>query len=94
VHIYEVLKRPIDTERTRAQLDQHQYTFEVDARANKMQIKRAVEEAFDVTVLAVNVSTLPGKPRRHGRHRGHTSPWKKARVTLTEGDRIPIFEGT
>ncbi|MFQ6016266.1 MAG: 50S ribosomal protein L23 [Anaerolineae bacterium] len=90
---YDVLRRPIITEKSDRLADEGQYTFEVDMRANKVQIREAVEIAFDVTVISVNTSIIPGKPRRFGRHRGRTSPWKKAVVTLAEGDHIEIFEG-
>jgi large subunit ribosomal protein L23 len=93
MHIYEVLKRPIDTEKTRKQAEEGQYTFEVDRRANKLQVKRAVEEAFDVDVVSVNIMNVPGKPRRFGRHVSHTPVWKKAVVTVVWGQRIEVFEG-
>ncbi|HID86243.1 MAG TPA: 50S ribosomal protein L23 [Anaerolineae bacterium] len=93
MHLYEVLKRPIDTEKTRRQAAEGQYTFEVDRRANKIQIKRAVEEAFGVDVISVNVMNMPGKRRRFGRHAGRTPSWKKAVVTIAPGQRIEIFEG-
>jgi len=94
MHPFEVLRRPISTEKTNYQADfENQYTFEVDRRANKVQIKEAVEQAFDVDVLAVNVMNMPAKPRRHGPHKGRTSRWKKAVVTLAPGERIEFFEG-
>jgi len=95
MHVYEVLRRPIDTEKTRrlAELD-NQYVFEVDRRANKQQIKEAVETIFGVTVLAVNVSCMPAKLTRYGRRRVVSEPaWKKAVVTLAPEDRLTIFEG-
>lgn len=68
--------------------------FEVDMRANKSQIRRAVEQLFRVTVLKVNVMRVPGKRIRVGRHFGAKPPWKKAIVTLKEGDRIEFFESS
>jgi large subunit ribosomal protein L23 len=93
MHIYEVLKRPIDTEKTRKQAEEGHYTFEVDRRANKLQVKRAVEEAFGVDVVSVNIMNVPGKPRRFGRHVSRTPAWKKAVVTVAWGQRIEVFEG-
>lgn len=94
MHVYEVLRRPIVTEKTSMQADElNQYTFEVDRRANKVQVREAVEAAFDVTVLAVNIMNVPGKARRYGRHVSRTSSWKKAVVTLALGERIEFFEG-
>ena len=69
------------------------YTFQVDRRANKHQIKSAVEEAFDVRVVRVNTANVKSKPRRQGLIRGRTPEWKKAMVRLAEGDRIEMFEG-
>ena len=93
MHPYEVLKRPIITEKADAQAEMGQYTFEVDSAANKLQVKEAVEKAFGVKVVAVNLMVIPGKRRRFGRHLTHTSPWKKAIVTVAGGQRIQFFEG-
>ena len=96
MHPYDILKRPIITEKSNFQSDMlGQYTFEVDRRANKHQIKQAVETVFDVTVECVRVINVPAKrARRHGRRDVvRKSGWKKAIVTLTSGDRIEIFEG-
>ena len=93
---YEVIIRPIDTEKTRYQASElGQYTFEVDRRANKIEVKRAVESIFDVAVVAVNVVNMPAKAsRRRGRRRiVRRSSWKKAVVTLAEGQRLDVFEG-
>ena len=93
---YEVIVRPIDTEKTRYQASElGQYTFEVDRRANKIEVRQAVESIFDVTVVAVNVVNVPAKAsRRRGRRRVvRRSPWKKAVVTLAEGQRLEVFEG-
>ena len=94
MHLYEVLKRPIVTEKSSYQSGSlHRYTFEVDRRANKHQIKQAVEEVFGVSVTAVNVINVRGKTRRRGRQTGRTPDWRKAIVTLVPGDTIELFEG-
>ncbi len=95
MHPYEVLRRPVITEKSSALQAQFQskYVFEVAEVANKPQIKQAVEQAFKVTVTAVNVMTMPSKGRRVGRRQVLTRPWKKAIVTLSPGDKIEIFEG-
>lgn len=93
MHLYEVLRRPLITEKNTLLQAQGRYAFEVAAEANKQQIKQAVEAAFKVEVTAVNTMTVPGKQRRVGRHEVLTSPWKKAIVTLKSGDKIELFEG-
>lgn len=93
IDVHDILRRPIITEKGTAQLAQNKYTFEVDKRANKMQIREAVTEVFKVDVIDVNISLVPGKRRRVGRHYGMTPQWKKAVVTLKEGQRIDVFEG-
>jgi large subunit ribosomal protein L23 len=99
MHPYEVLKRPLVTEKTQWQVgyQQPQYAFEVDDRANKQQVKEAVEIAFGVTVTRVNMVNLPLKRKRNPRaQKGYiqrTSAWKKAIVQVKEGDRIQLFEG-
>ncbi len=90
---YEVILRPILTEKNTRLMEENQYTFEVARRANKVQIREAVEQAFGVTVLKVRTVIVPAKPRRRGRTVGRSSVWKKAVVTLAPGDRIDIFEG-
>ena len=90
---HDVIKRPVVTEKTTGAMEANQYTFEVDLRATKTQIKQAIEQIFNVKVVKVNTSRVPGKVRRRGRTEGRTSEWKKAVVTLREGDRIPIIEG-
>lgn len=90
---YEVIRRPILTEKNTRLMEENQYTFEVAWDANKIQIREAVELAFGVEVLKVRTAIMPGKPRRRGRTIGSSKPWKKAMVTLAPGDRIDIFEG-
>lgn len=93
MHVYEVLRRPVVTEKNTLLLTQSKYTFEVCEDANKRQIKEAVEKAFKVSVVSVNVIRVPGKMRRAGRRRGMTPEWKKAVVTLQPGQKIKLFEG-
>lgn len=94
MHVYEVLLRPILTEKGNYQVDKlRQYTFEVSPRANKIQVREAVEAAFKVQVLDVSIMNVRGKQRRIGRQIGTTSNWKKAIVTLAQGDSISFFEG-
>ena len=93
---YELIIRPIDTEKTRYQASElGQYTFEVDRRANKIEVKRAIEEIFEVDVVAVNIMNVPAKvSRRRGRRRVVRHPaWKKAVVAVAEGQRLDVFEG-
>ena len=95
MNVYQVLKRPIMTEKSDYQRDDNQYVFEVDRRANKVQIKEAVETVFDVEVEAVNTMIMKPKRRRLGRRIVTTrSAWKRAVVTLAPGERIQeFFEG-
>jgi large subunit ribosomal protein L23 len=93
MHIYEVLRRPVVTEKNSDLMAQNKYVFEVTKRANKAQIKKAVEKAFKVTVVSINVIIVPSKPRGFGRMKGERPDWKKAIVTLKTGDKIQIFEG-
>ena len=94
MHIYEVLKRPVVTEKTGRLGDQSQYAFEVDRRANKALVKHAIERAFKVTVLNVNIMNVRAKFGRYGRRAIiKESAWKKAIVTLAPGNRIEFFEG-
>ena len=93
MHLYEVLRRPLITEKNAALQAQGKYAFEVAKEANKPQIKQAVEKAFTVKVTAVNVITVPGKMRRVGRRQVLTQSWKKAVVSLKPGDKIEFFEG-
>ena len=93
MHLYEVLRRPIITEKNTALQEQNKYVFEVARVANKHQVKQAVEKAFEVKVLDVNMITVPGKTRRVGRRQVKTSPWKKAIITIEKGQKIGFFEG-
>jgi len=93
LHLYEVLRRPLVTEKATLLKEGDKYAFEVASSASKSQIKEAVERAFKVEVSKVNVMTMPGKTRRFGRRQVTSSPWKKAVVTLTPGHKITFFEG-
>jgi len=93
MHLYEVLRRPLITEKSAALQSEGKYAFEVAKEANKPLIKQAVEKAFKVKVTAVNVMTVPGKVRKLGRRELPAHPWKKAIVTLQPGDSIEFFEG-
>lgn len=92
--IYQVLKRPLITEKTNAQREKlNDYTFEVATNANKVEIKSAVETLFGVKVKSVRTSNVRGKFRRTRRGVGQRPNWKKAIVTLFEGQQIELFEG-
>ena len=93
MHLYEVLRRPVITEKNNVLQAQGKYAFEVAEESNKNQIKQAVEKAFKVKVLAVNVASVPGKKKRIGMREVLTQSWKKAIVTLKSGDKISLFEG-
>lgn len=95
MHIYEVLRRPVITEKSVINVDEdNKYTFEVDMRANKFQVKEAVETAFDVTVTDVHINVMPAKTARRGRRVVIRKPkWKKAVVALAPGNSIQLFEG-
>jgi large subunit ribosomal protein L23 len=93
MQLYEVLRRPLVTEKGTLLQTLNKYGFEVSDEANKMQVKQAVEKAFKVTVTGVNIITVRGREKRVGRKQIAKSPWKKAIVTLKTGDKIQIFEG-
>ena len=89
---FEIIKRPLVTERSSDMAEQGVYTFEVDRDANKVQIREAIESIFKVKVLGVNTLRMHRKQRGRGRFAGYTSLGKKAVVRLQQGDRIDIFE--
>lgn len=95
MHVYDVIRRPIVTEKTNAMASAaNQYSFEVDRRANKLQVKDAVETAFNVKVVDVNIVSVPAKRGRYGRSIVTKKPaFKKAVVTLAPGSTIQLFEG-
>lgn len=91
---HQVIIRPVISEKSYNLIElEDQYTFEVDRRANKNQIRNAVETAFDVKVDRVNTVNVKSKPKRQGLTSGRTPTWKKAIVKLAEGDSIEMFEG-
>ena len=91
---YEIIKRPIVTEHSMDQMADRKYTFEVDPAANKIEIKKAVEEIFGVTVEKVTTMNVRGKLKRMGMHQGRRPDWKKAVVKLTEKSKtIEFFDG-
>ena len=92
--IYQVLKRPILTEKSNYLAEElGSYTFEVDIKATKHDVRRAVEALFNVKVLDVNVIRIHDTTRRFGRYYGKQSGYKKALVKLAQGDSISFFEG-
>jgi len=93
VELFEVIRRPLVTEKNTSLQAQGKYAFEVAREANKNQVKQAVEKAFKVNVTAVNMISVRGRERRVGRRIVTGSSWKKAVVTLKTGDKITIFEG-
>ena len=93
MNTFDVIKRPVITEKSTAAQQDNQYSFAVDPKADKYDISVAVEKIFNVTVKKVRTVKMPAKFKRVGRNLGKTSPWKKAIVTLKEGDRIDFMEG-
>ena len=92
--LHRIIRRPLYTEKSTAQQDDHnQYVFEVDLGANKREIADAVESLFDVEVTKVRTQNRLGKIRRMGMFAGRQKDWKKAIVTLAEGDVIDLYEG-
>ncbi|GIO10316.1 50S ribosomal protein L23 [Brevibacillus reuszeri] len=92
--LHDVLKRPVITERTTDMMAEKKYVFEVPLKANKTEIKQAVEKVFGVKVEAVNTVRVPAKPKRYGKYSGYTSEWKKAIVKLTEDSKdLAFYEG-
>jgi large subunit ribosomal protein L23 len=94
--VWNTIVRPVVSEKSTVLGEEGKYIFEVAMRANKIQIKAAVEEAFankKIQVASVNILHVPGKVRRRGRSVGKTRSWKKAIVTLRAGQRLDLFEG-
>ena len=91
---YDIIKRPVVTEKTSNQKEAaNQVTFEVDRKANRIEIRRAIERIFNVRVANVRTMQVRGKFKRRGRILGKRRDWKKAVVTLRAGERIEFFEG-
>ena len=94
LHPNEVLLAPVVSEKSYEQIEaNHKYSFRVHPDAHKTQIRQAVEELFDVHVVAVNVLKVQSKPKRRGISRGRKPGWKKAVVQIKPGESIEIFEG-
>ena|SRR5690554_2346093 len=92
VKYYEIIKTPVITEQSLALVDsENKYTFKVDKRANKVEIKKAIETIYNVTVVAVNTTVVKPKPKRMGRYEGFTTGYKKAIVKLADGNKIDAF---
>jgi large subunit ribosomal protein L23 len=91
---YDIIRRPIITEKTNIQKElANQVTFEVDPRANRIEVQRAIEKIFNVKVARTRTMHVQGKVKRRGRILGKRRNWKKAIVTLMPGERIEFFEG-
>ena len=93
LHPAQVLISPVVSEKSYGQIVENRYTFKVHKDAHKTQVRQAVEELFDVKVVAVNIVKMPPKPKRRGMIKGTKPGWKKAIVELKAGDKIEIFEG-
>ncbi|MBI2950647.1 50S ribosomal protein L23 [bacterium] len=93
--VRQIIRRPLITEKTTLLTERdNKVVFEVDRSANKVDIQRAVERMFDVKVTGVRTLSMHGKVKRMGMHLGRRPDWKKAIVTLRQGDKIEFFEGT
>jgi len=92
MHLYEVLRRPLITEKATLLKEKGKYVFEVSKEATKPQVKEAVEKAFKVKVVNVNVMSVPGKTKRMRKQEIRGPSWKKAIVTLEPGKKISFFE--
>lgn len=88
----DIIKRPIITEKSSDLMAENKYTFEVDVKSNKIEIKKAVEEIFNVKVEKINIINVKPKAKRMGRYQGYTSRVKKAIVKLAEGQTIELYE--
>jgi len=92
MEIYQIIKRPLVTEKTTLAKEANKYHFEVDRRANKIEIGQAVEKLFKVKVVNVRTMNMAGKKKKVGRVLGRKRDWKKAIVTLAPGSSIEIFQ--
>ena len=93
LHPNEVLLAPVVSEKSYSLITDRKYTFKVHEDAHKTQIRQAVEELFEVRVLAVNVSKVQPKPKRRGVHKGTKQGWKKAIIKVHKDDEIQVFAG-
>ena len=90
---HDIIIRPVVTEKSSRMMEGNKYTFEVMPAANKIEIRKAIEEVFKVKVSSVHTIKVHSKPKRMGRFLGRTRSWKKAIVTLLPGERIEFFDG-
>lgn len=90
---HDVVLRPIITEKSTSNIENATYTFEVDSRMNKYQVRDAIEKLYNVEVADVRIMNYKGKPKRYGRSEGYSRSYKKAIVKLKEGFKIQEFEG-
>lgn len=88
LHLYDVIQEPVVTEKSTGQKEEGKYTFRVHPEANKNSVKEAVEKIFNVHVTRVNTRVVPGRWKRVRFRPGLTAEWKKATVTLKEGEKI------
>jgi large subunit ribosomal protein L23 len=93
MNAYQIIIRPLITEKNTNLMALNKYSFEVAREANKPQIQQAIEELFNVRVTKVHTMNVRGRLKRRGRDAGYTREWKKAIVTLAPGERIEIFDG-
>ncbi len=93
IEVANVLIAPVVSEKSYAMIENHKYSFRVHPSAHKTHIRQAVEEMFDVHVENVNIVQVRSKPKRRGLHRGMKQGWKKAIVSIREGETIEIFPG-
>jgi len=94
MNVFDVIREPKLTEKTLSLKEEvNQFAFAVDPRANKIQIKESIEKSFKVSVMKIRTMNVRGVKKRLGRHEGRKSSWKKALVTLKEGETIEFFEG-
>ena len=89
---FNIIDRPIITEKATILREDGTYTFRVSSRANKVEIRKAVEAAFEVHVESVRTVSVPSKPKRQGLFAGRRAGWKKAYVTLREGETIDVID--
>lgn len=90
---HDIIVRPVITEKSSRMMENNKFTFEVHPSANKIEIRKAVEEVFNVKVMSVHTIQVRSKQKRMGRFVGRSRSWKKAIVTLVAGERIEFFEG-
>ena len=94
MNVFDVIREPKLTEKTLSLKEEvNQFAFSVDPKANKIQIKESIEKSFKVSVLKIRTMNVRGDKKKLGRHEGYKSSWKKALVTLKEGETIEFFEG-